>query len=209
MALLDHNRPQVTQALARFFGIKGQPSSAIDSNVSPVIAVGDANDSPYLRHAIPVGAGAAGAAVVGELGFLIVRPGPNVALQIKALRMSTPAAAAQTCSIRALTAADVATLGIASSVQLMDLSNPDDVWGLRSSAISFGSHNANLGTELDVMAGAAASTDEIHLPDPGIILYGQGAQATIDASAALAIVGTTFNQAMRGAFYGREWPLPG
>lgn len=204
---MNFNRGQLVQALAEFFGIKGGTNTDLSSIIQPVVLLGDAADSPYLRYGIPVARAGSRSAVAAEFGYLGARPGAQQALQITAISISNGTAAAQVGSFRVLTAANIATLGIGTPVNMLSLAPREEGAGtLRPSQIVDGTHTtAALGTSFDQWRVAAGEKILIPLPTPGVILYGDDPGGV----PGVFVVNDTANEALVAGFYGREWPLPG
>lgn len=206
--MLPFNRPQITQAIAEMFGLKGRVQIAVTDYVNPGMEIARLWDSPYLRFGLTVAGNATASAVAAEFGYVMFAPGPNVALQIKTLIATNPTAGALRYLVRRSTAAQVATLGLSSSAFLNasaeDSSVPD-----AASRILVGTHTVNssaIGRAIIALELPANSHTIVTLPDPGIILFGNDPNGI----PALGFACTTLNVAApEGSCFGREWPLPG
>lgn len=204
MSVLPFNRAQLSQAIAQMFGLKGGYTPLVESDIRASVTIADLSDSPYLKYGIPVAAWRAVAATAAEFSYSWCRPGPNVALQIKAITVSNVNAGAQDVELMMLTAANVTTVGEGGRTQMAELAG-GNAGRSRSSWVSSGVHTAQVGTGFDNKVIPASQSIVFEIPDPGIILYGDDP----DGTPALAVCGRTVNEAVRAAFYGREWPLPG
>lgn len=200
-----YNRAEVQQALAQWFGIKGSFPTDVDGTILPTMVVGDLTDSPYLRYSIPCHRSTNLAAVAAEFGYILARPGVNVALQVTQIIVQNKTAAGVDFVTRILTQGNVTTAGLAEAGKLLDMSGPE-AGSLRPSSIWSGTHTALVGTGGQRFTVAADDTLIWTLPSPGIILYGNDPGGV----PALAICSDAVNTAMDDVgFVCREWPLPG
>lgn len=205
---VSFNRGQLPQAIAQFFGFKGTLAADLDTQIQPVVSVGDIVDTPYLRYGVPVVQQAALAAVAAENGMVVAIPGVAVALQILQVIITNQEATTQLISLDAMTRANITTAGLASSIQFRDTAATESFGAtasLRSSAIVSGTHTSLPGARMMLFAVPAGETLIWTFPAPGIILFGNDPTGI----PGLSLSNSTANEAMRGGFFGREWPLPG
>lgn len=202
----DINRPELSQALQRFFNIKGTVIPVVDQTVSPVLNVGDLFDTPALRYAIPVSrtmSCAAGGA--GIFSFVTVQPGARVALQIKKIEIPNETGASILVKTLLLTAAELATFTpVTAATAMFDLSS-QQLQSLRPSTVRADQFNSSAFSNLGDLTIPANTVYTLTFPDPGITLYGNDDGGI----PGVAIVNRTAVSAIKANFYGREWPLPG
>lgn len=204
---MKFNRPEITQAWARFLGLKGAPEQSREELLT-VINVGNLFDTPYLRYKVPVAESDTRAAVVGQLSAVVIRPGANVCLAVK--QIICPATAAfQNLSIRIATLAQLAaaTTPPAGSLNVVDLA-PDlgQLGTLRSSVIQQYADVGFIGNGLFGMSVAANGTTAIHeFPDVGFVLYGNDP----NGRGGIVVQQNAANVDLHVGFVAYEWPLPG
>lgn len=206
------NRGELSQALAQLLGFKGLPDLSSAEEIVPTINVGDLNNSPYLRLAIPAGrqiGQAAGGA--GNFSYCLIRPGATVALQIRQIIFLNTSATVQQYYVMLMSAANIAAMSGFATIaytQLTDFGNSDTGTSvLRPSRVGAGLHTSsnNLGVAASRMLCPANNSVIWTLPDPGLVLFGND-PAGIPG---LAVTDTLANDALNVAFVAREWPLPG
>lgn len=203
MSVQRFNRGQIPQALARFFGLKGDVAVDFQETIVPTVPVGDVVDSPYLLYGVGVmGGNAVPAGGALEFGYVGFRPGANVSLQLHQLALVNPTAAALTFAIRHFSAANTATVGITGEAPLNDVST-GNAPELKSSSSWIGIHTATIGTGLLTVAVAAGESQVVNLPRGGIVLNGTPDRPSV------AVTVLTADAAFTVTGYGREWPLPG
>lgn len=203
--LKKFNRGQIPEALARFFGIKGDVAVDFQETLVPNVTIGDVVDSPYLQYSIPVmGGHAAAAAGAGEFGYVGIRPGPNVALQVHMVSLLNTTGASLTYHLRWMTAANVATVGVGSATSLQDVFT-GTVGQTRSSNAWQGTHTALVGAGILSVVVPAGESVIVEFPRGGVCLFGNDPNGV----PSLGIAAGTDNVATSASFYAREWPLPG
>ena len=202
---LPFNRGVIPQGLARLFGIKGAFAPLVEETILPSVSVADLLDSPYLQYGSSVGRSLASVAVVGEVSCICATPGPNVALQILQINIRNPTAAPLDGAITIMNAGDIATAGLASTSQFIDLAMAP-AKEARSSVLLRGSHTAIVGAEIGRFTVPADSMIQLTFPRPGLILFGND-EGGIPG---ITVWGEVVNTQLEACtFFGREWPLPG
>lgn len=206
--IFPFNRPEIADAIARFLGIKDRLGVAVDSTVIPVLTVGPTLDrTPYSRFGVPVCENQAVGAVAANFGVVWIQPGRQVALSVHKAVIANQTAGAQTFSLRALTAANIATIGGGSGVrQVFDMSAQEAGWGsLRGSAVVSDHHTSIEGNGLMEVSVPVAGTVEVEF-DPPFVLYGNDPGGV----PGLGFFNNNDDDAITAiSFFGREWPLPG
>lgn len=204
----DFNRGEVNQALARMLGVKGELRLDLEQLVVPTLDIADLADSPYYASSFSRGVGRSStqAAVAAKNGFVGVRPGERVALQVRRVIIGNPEAAlAQTFAIEVMSAANISALGALTTAQ-MGFTSPPEAGQLAPSKLFLAAANTTgAGAVIGGCVLAASSSIILDLPEPGVCLYGDDPGGI----PGLVVVGITQNQAVQAAFFGREWPLPG
>lgn len=202
MSVRKFNRGQLPEALAKWFGLKGDVSVDFQETLVPVVGVGDVVDSPYMLYGVGVmGANMQAAGGAAEYSAVGVRPGSNVALQVHQVVILNTTGASVQYNLRQLSAANIATVGVGNDAQLVDVSTGDQ--GRRSSSCWTGTHTALVGDSLMTIAIPAGESQVVTLPRGGVNLFGSNSRP------GLAVFALTLNTDLTVGFYAREWPLPG
>lgn len=199
------NRGEIAQALAQFLGFKGTLSLDGEATLLPTVTIASLVDTPYLQYAIPVGTAGSVGATAAENSMVLARPGLSVALAIQKIIVTNDGAAVQDVQFRRYTAADIATAGLTSVGQFTNFGAIDSELVARPSDVLAGSHTAIAGRGLGLFHVQPDDQLVLDFPAPGIVLYGNDAQGR----PAFGAVVNTQNEALRCAFFGKEWPLPG
>lgn len=190
----------------RFLGMKGQLGMTTDSQLLPTLNLGNLADTPYLRYGIPVAESDTAAAVVGELGFVCIRPGASICLAVH--QIIVPATANfMSLSVRLATFAQIAAAGSSAGVNVQDLAPDGGQLGTaRSSLVQTGTEATFVGNGLfGLTVQANGPTTVYTFPGPGLILYGNDP----NGRGALLVQENTANRDLHVGFVGREWPVPG
>lgn len=200
------SRPQLQDALRRLV----QPALSeftleVGELISPTIPLITAlDDTPYLRYATPCGFHTTQSAVAAEFGYVFAQPGADVVLQILQITLLNQSAATNEYNVNLLTAANVATIGVAARVFLANLAAPS-VGGLVSSSLARGTDaSAVIGMGIDSRRIPAGQSSTIVFPRPGVFLFGNDGGGI----PGLAVVNLTANDPLKMSVTAREWPLP-
>ena len=177
-----------------------------DGQLLPVLQVGDLTDTPYLRYGIPVNGYTTRAAVAARYSCAAVQPGAGVVLQI--LRIVLRSAATTDVQIRIMTKTEFdAAASVTAANGMADLASPQQR-SLRPSRIITADLGSLPGLNLlstDVPSSANGGSIIDLKPIGGIMLYGNDP----GGPPVLGVMAGTANTFAGGAFWGREWPLPG
>lgn len=202
---MKFSRAELQQAVIAFFRpVDSALSLDMSEMVQPVLPlVRGLDTTPYTSLGRPyarcIGTGAPAA---GEFGYVAWGPTQNVAFQTTKVIIRS-GAVAQNASLKLLTSAELVTAGLTSIAGGLYPVAPLDMSNLASSiALYNGSHTSAVGGLLALVNIAAGSQVIIDLPEPGIILYGQGALP------ALAVVAGTADEQLEVSIFGRLWAMP-
>lgn len=207
---LPFNRPEFSQALAKLLGVKGEFPLEVRSDVMPVFQLQDLSRAPYLQLGNPCGENIQLSGVALEQGYVLAQPGPNVALEIHQVIFGGDADAvgATSYSFVVLTAAQIATAGLASTAQMVNL-NAQQIGTNVSSKVIGGTHTTLVGNAIAPMGWpanpGATITPVIWTLAAPVTLYGNDPSGI----GGMGIVNNVANQALRVGFVCKEWPLPG
>ena len=202
-----YNRPQVLTGIRNILRIEGEYSAPVEEVVGvdlPIISGLDV--TPYFRLGIPVAVFPGVNAVAAENGYIVAQPGGGVILQIMEATVSNETGASLTVLLAQLTAAQIATAGLANPVNFRDLGSGEiGNAATRPSTAIIGTHTAVLtsGT-VDRATIPAGESHTFNLADiGGVSLYNDDPNGI----PGLALITVQQNVAFNAGFKGREWPL--
>ena len=203
----SYNRPQVLTGIRNILRIEGEYSAPVEEVVGvdlPIISGLDV--TPYFRLGIPVAVFPGVNAVAAENGYIVAQPGGGVILQIMEATVSNETGASLTVLLAQLTAAQIATAGLANPVNFRDLGSGEiGNAATRPSTAIIGTHTAVLtsGT-VDRATIPAGESHTFNLADiGGVSLYNDDPNGI----PGLALITVQQNVAFNAGFKGREWPL--
>lgn len=213
-------RPELSQAMARLYGLKGDAKvDALDS-LSPVLMVGALDDTPYGALGKPVAGrtsqAAPGAGLFRHLG---VRPGAGVLLQVRRVIVRNNGGGSASFRLVLMPHSLIQSgTTVEQLYSLLDL----DASGAGGAVIA-PTQRSSLILRYDA---ASLGTAGIIVPDQ-VVASGSNFEWTFPADVAPTLVGgdnfggsstgtgflsvvcTTSNAAIEAAFHGREFPVPG
>lgn len=203
------NRPELPQAIAEFFGLKGSGSqdARYDPGIVPIVSIAALTDTPYLRYGTLVAARNTRAATAAENGVVLASPGRNVCLAVQQVIVPNEGAAQIIVEIRKLSATQIAALNTATATQMVDLGTRGEN-STRSSVVAQGGAAAIAGDSIHratVPPGVAGPSLVYSFPSPGALLFGDNP----GGAPGIAVWNVTQNEILRASFIAREWPLPG
>lgn len=205
--MLNFRRLELLDALRRLvLPVDSRFGMDISQHAAPTIPLVDSLDNtPYLQdYGAPVGKQHSVGQVLNENGFVVAKPAPDRALQIRQITINSGTVESQFL-VSVLNATELATVGMGTEFEMVALSSRTAGGRVRS-VITAGTHTTS-SVGLSVMACRLNVGDStiITLPGPGIILYGDDKGQV----PGLAVICLVQNEGMRVGFVGREWPLPG